>query len=202
MVKLPDGYSVFKDKKGSSSGARKGNPPDDGTQDLDDGVDFGGPEDDEEPQKEAKSEEKGEAPEYEDMVDGPLPAKGLQAVPKYLGKPRFPWGTTWSTPTAMYFGLEGKDGFAHRYSFDGGHFTTVTRVAAFGWNTIQRQVIPPDMDRDYFFPQYVPVRERCTEPEFCVTWVRKVSEFRNSRKGRSSTFDHWIALWDIRKGTC
>ena len=34
------------------------------------------------------------------------------------------------------------------------------------------------MDRDYFFPQYVPVRERCTEPEFCVTWVRKVSEFR------------------------
>ena len=34
------------------------------------------------------------------------------------------------------------------------------------------------MDRDHFFPQYVPVRERRTAPEFCVTWVRKVSEFR------------------------
>ena len=140
-----------------------------------------------------------------------------------------------------YYGLEGKDGFAHRYSFEGGHFTTVTRVvaateggtakviiayslealsakeakmrepwkdnsdakakmvlmrlrvmetpnqlAAFGWNTIQRPVIPLEMDRDYFFPQYVPVRERCTAPEFCVTWVRKVSEFRELPKAEKA----------------
>ena len=45
-------------------------------------------------------------------------------------------------------------------------------LATFGWNTIQCALLPPDMDRDHFFPQYVPVRERCTAPEFCVTWVR------------------------------
>ena len=76
MVKLPDEYSAFKDKKGSSSVTRKGNPHDDGTQDQDDEVDFGGPDDEEEPPKAAKPEEEGEAPEYEDMVDGPLPARG------------------------------------------------------------------------------------------------------------------------------
>ena len=64
------------------------------------------------------------------MIDGPLPAKGLGAGPKYLGKPRFPWAAMWSPPTTLCFGLEGKNGFAHRYSFDGGQFTTVTRVVA------------------------------------------------------------------------
>ena len=57
-------------------------------------------------------------------------------------------------------------------------FETPLQVAAFGWSTVQRTVIPPDQDRDYYFPQYVPVREVCTQPEFCVTWVRKVSKFR------------------------
>ena len=33
-------------------------------------------------------------------------------------------------------------------------------IAAFGWATVQRALIPPDQDRDYYFqPQYVPVRE-------------------------------------------
>ena len=123
-------------------------------------------------------------------------------------------------------------GFSHRYSFDGGQFTTVTRVvaataeatakviisyvlealskkesqmsepwkssdarekmflmklrvmetprqlAAFGWNAMVRDVIPPDQDKDLYFPQYVPVRERCSGSQFCVTWVRKVRSFR------------------------
>ena len=49
MGKLPDVYSAFMGKKGSSSVTRKGNPHDDGTQDPDDGVDFGGPDDEDEP---------------------------------------------------------------------------------------------------------------------------------------------------------
>ena len=36
----------------------------------------------------------------------------------------------WAPPTTLCFGLEGKNGVAHRYSFDGGEFTTVTRVVA------------------------------------------------------------------------
>ena len=79
MDKIPDTFSVFKDKKG----ARKGNPRD---EIPDDGVDFSVPED-EEPPKPPEAEEQGEAPEYEEMIDGPLPAKGLGAGPKYLGKP-------------------------------------------------------------------------------------------------------------------
>ena len=55
---------------------------------------------------------------------------------------------------------------------------TPKQLALFGWNTVQRELIPPEMDRAHFFPQYVPVRERCTTPEFCVTWVPKVREFR------------------------
>ena len=51
-------------------------------------------------------------------------------------------------------------------------------MTAFGWATAQRRLIPPDQDRDYYFPQYVPVRELCSQPEFCVTWVRKVQQFR------------------------
>ena len=52
-------------------------------------------------------------------------------------------------------------------------FETPLQVAAFGWTTV-RDIIPPDQDRDFYSPQYVPVREVCTQPE-CVTWVRKVS---------------------------
>ena len=112
MDKIQDTFSVFKDKKG----ARKGNPDD---EIPDDGVDFSVPED-EKPPKPPETEEQGETPEYEDMIDGPLPAKGLGAGPKYLGKPRFPWAAIWAPPTTLCFGLEGKNGVAHRYSFDGG----------------------------------------------------------------------------------
>ena len=224
MDKIQDTFSVFKDKKGARKGNHDGEIPDDG-------VDFSVPED-EEPPKPPETEEQREAPEYEDMIDGPLPAKGLGAGQKYLGKPRFPWAAVWAPPTSLCFGLQGKKGVAHRCSFDGGEFTTVTRVvaataegnakviisylrealsmkesqldepwkssdarekmllmklrvlespaqlAAFGWNAMQRHEIPPDQDRDFYFPQYVPVRERCSGPVFCVTWVRKVSSFR------------------------
>ena len=179
-----------------------------------------------------KPEVQGDEPEYEDMVDGPLPGRGLDAGPKYLGRPRFPWATTWAPPAPLSLGLEGKKGVSNQYVDPKGQFTTVTRVvaatadgkpkvllsymlealsskearmpepwrssearekmflmklrvfetprqvAAFGWATVQRELIPPDQDRDFYFPQYVPVRELCTQPEFCVTWVRKVREFR------------------------
>ena len=194
MIKIKDEFSAFKDKKGTP----KGNPH----EDLDDGVGFGDPEDDE-PVKPSETEVQGEAPEYEDMINGPLPARGLGAGTKYLGK-------SWAPPTPLFMGLEGKNGITHRYNFDGGHFTTVTRVvavtaegtlkviisymlealsskesqmsepwkssdarekmflmklrvmetplqvAAFGWNSVQREVIPPDQDREVYFPQYVP----------------------------------------------
>ena len=55
---------------------------------------------------------------------------------------------------------------------------TPLQVAAFGWNAVQRDVIPPDQDRDVYFPQYVPAREISSGAQFCVTWVRKVSSFR------------------------
>ena len=55
---------------------------------------------------------------------------------------------------------------------------TPLQVAAFGWNSVQREVIPPDQDRDIYFPQYVPAREVSAGRQFCVTWVRKVSSFR------------------------
>ena len=55
---------------------------------------------------------------------------------------------------------------------------TPKQLAFFGWNIVQRELIPPEMDRDHFFPQSVPLRERCTTPEFRVTWVPKVKEFR------------------------
>ena len=121
MIKIKDEFSAFKDKKGTP----KGNPH----EDLDDGVDFGDPEDDE-AAKPQETEVQGEAPEYEDMIDGPLPAKGLGAGPKYLGKSRFPWAEVWAPPTPLFMGLEGKNGISHRYTFDGGQFTTVTRVVA------------------------------------------------------------------------
>ena len=89
-------------------------------EDPDDGVDFGVP------VKPPETEVQGEAPEYEDMIDGPLPAKGLGAGPKYLDKPRFPWGAMWAPPTPLSIGLEGKNGFSHRYSFDGGRVVAAT----------------------------------------------------------------------------
>ena len=219
MVKLKDVFTAFSEKKGSPH------------EEIDDEVDFGDPEE-EEPAKTTVPEVKGDAPEYEDMINGPLPGRGLSAGPKYLGKSRLPWATVWDPPAPLSIGLEGKDGFSFQYSFSRGQFTTVTRVvaatedgkpnvivsylleglstketkmtepwrssdarelmflmklrvmetpqqvAAFGWTTVQRDVIPPDQDRSHFFPQYVPVREVCTKPEFCVTWVRKVSAFR------------------------
>ena len=36
----------------------------------------------------------------------------------------------------------------------------------------------PERNRDYFFPQYVPVRERVSSAEFCVAWVPKAKSFR------------------------
>ena len=59
-----------------------------------------------------------------------LPERGLGIGAKYLGQPRFPWGSRWSPPTSLYCGPDNKDGYAHSYSFDGGHFTTMTRVVA------------------------------------------------------------------------
>ena len=219
MDKLKDEFSVFKDLKG--------NPHDE----EDDGVDFD-PDEEVQPDNSAKPEVQVDEPEYEDMVDGPLPERGLDAGPKYLGPPRFPWAVVWAPPSPLQIGLEGKKGFSNQYVDPKGQFTTVTRVvsatadgkpkvllsymlealsvkearmnqpwkssearekmflmklrvmetpreiAAFGWATVQRTLIPPDQDRDYYFPQYVPVRELCSQPEFCVTWVRKVREFR------------------------
>ena len=53
---------------------------------------------------------------------------------------------------------------------------TPTQLALFGWNTVQRELIPLEMDRDRFFPQYVPVRERCDTPESCVQSFRQLPE--------------------------
>ena len=219
MEKLKDEFTVFPDKKG--------NPHDE----VDDGVDFE-PDEEVQPDNSAKPEAPADEPEYEDMVDGPLPERGLEAGPKYLGSPRFPWAAVWAPPAPLQIGLEGKKGFSSQYVDPKGQFTTVTRVVsatadgkpkvllsymlealsvkesrmnqpwkssearekmflmklrvmetprdmtAFGWATAQRRLIPPDQDRDYYFPQYVPVRELCSQPEFCVTWVRKVQQFR------------------------
>ena len=94
MIKLKDEYSVFRDRDGSSSGTRKRNPHDDNNQDLDDGVDFGCPDDEEEePPPVANPSEEEEAPEYEDMVNGPVPAKGLSTVSvARFSSPLFPEG--------------------------------------------------------------------------------------------------------------
>ena len=200
MTKLKDEFSAFKDLKG--------NPHDE----EDDGVHFD-PDEEEQPDKTAEPEVQSDEPEYEDMIDGPLPGRGLDAGPKYLGRPRFPWAAVWAPPAPLHLGLEGKSGFSNQYVDPKGHFTTVTRVvaatadgkpkvllsyllealspkvtrmrepwkssdarekmflmklrvfetprqvAAFGWSTMQREVIPPDQDRDTYFPQYVPVRE-------------------------------------------
>ena len=70
-------------------------------------------------------------------------------------------------------------------------FETPQQVAAFGWTTVQRDIIPPDQDRDF-----------CTQPEFCVTWVRKVSSFRQARascSGRRSR-NLWIHTTCTRNG--
>ena len=82
MTKLKDEFSVFKDLKG--------NPHDE----EDEGVDFD-PDEEVQPDNSAKPEAKNDEPEYEDMVDGPLPERGLDAGPKYLGPPRFPWAVVW-----------------------------------------------------------------------------------------------------------
>ena len=69
-------------------------------------------------------------PEYEDMVDGPLPERGLEAGSKYLGSPRFPWAAVWAPPAPLQIGLEGKKGFSSQYIDPKGQFTTVTRVVS------------------------------------------------------------------------
>ena len=58
--------------------------------------------------QEEEPEVQGEAQEYEDMIDGPLPGRGLSAEPKYLGRPRFPWATMRAPPAPLYIGLEGR----------------------------------------------------------------------------------------------
>ena len=68
MTKLKDEFSAFKD--------RKGNPHDE----EDDGVDFD-PDEEEQPDKTPVPEVQGGEPEYEDMVNGPLPGRGLDAGP-------------------------------------------------------------------------------------------------------------------------
>ena len=46
---------------------------------------------------------------------------------------------------------------------------TPKQLALFGWNTVQGELIPAERDRDHFFPQCVPIRERVSSAEFCVT---------------------------------
>ena len=117
MSKLKDEFSAFKDLKG--------NPHDE----EDDGVDFD-PDEEVQPDNSAKPEVQGDEPEYEDMVDGPLPGRGVDAGPKCLGRPRFPWATTWAPPTPLRLGLEGKKGVSNQYVDPKGQFTTVTRVVS------------------------------------------------------------------------
>ena len=117
MDKLKDEFSAFKDLKG--------NPHDE----EDDGVDFD-PDEEVPPDNSAKPEAQIDEPEYEDMVDGPLPERGLNAGPKYLGPPRFPWAVVWAPPAPLQIGLEGKKGFSNQYVDPKGQFTTVTRVVS------------------------------------------------------------------------
>ena len=219
MSKLKDEFSAFTDLKGNPHDVE------------DDEADFD-PDEEVQPDKPADPDAQSEEIEYEDMVDGPLPERGMDLGPKHLGPPRFPWAVVWAPPEPLHLGLEGKRGFSNQYVDPKGKFTTVTRVVsatadgkpkvllsymlealsvkearmnepwkssearekmflmklrvmesprelvAFGWATVQRTLIPPDQDRDHYFPQYVPVRELCSQPEFCVTWVRKVRQFR------------------------
>ena len=73
------------------------------------------PDEEEQPDKTAEPEVQGDEPEYEDMIDGPLPGRGLDAGPKYLGRPRFPWAAVWAPPAPLHLGLEGKSGFSNQY---------------------------------------------------------------------------------------
>ena len=88
MEKLKDEFTVFPDKKG--------NPHDE----VDDGVDFE-PDEEVQPDNSAKPEAPADEPECEDMVDGPLPERGLEAGPKYLGSPRFSMGSCVGTAGAV-----------------------------------------------------------------------------------------------------
>ena len=65
--KLPDEFSAFVGRTGPPPTPRKGNPHDGGPKSPDDGVDFGGPDDDDEPPRAPKPDAEEEAPEYEDM---------------------------------------------------------------------------------------------------------------------------------------
>ena len=82
-------------------------------------------------------------------------------------------------------------------------FETPRQVAAFGRSTMQREVIPPDQDRDIYFPQYVPVRELCTQPEFLCDLGQKgerVQRGTSSSKGRSTAIEHKYPLWEDDEG--
>ena len=74
MVKLKDVFTVFKDKKG--------NPHE---EQVDDGVDFGDPEE-EEPTKPTEPEVQGDAPEYEGYDRWTASRKGLKRRTKILGQ--------------------------------------------------------------------------------------------------------------------
>ena len=127
---LLDEFSAFVGRTGTPPTPRKGNPHDDDSKPQDDGVDFGVPDEDEEPPSATKSPVEEEPPTYEDMDNGPLAGQGLGTVAKYMGTPRFRWGSHWEATRISSSMLDTKDGYSFSYPLDGGHFTTVTRVVA------------------------------------------------------------------------
>ena len=129
--KLDDEFSAFVGRTGPPPTPKnKGNPHSDDSKPQDDGVDFGGPEEDEEPEVANKTPAEEEPPTYEDMVDGPLAGHGVGTVAKHMGAPRFRWGSHWEASRISASFLDTKDGYYFSYPLDGGHFTTVTRVVA------------------------------------------------------------------------
>ena len=49
---------------------------------------------------------------------------------------------------------------------------TPDQLKLFGWNST-KDPLPAPHDPEQFFPQYVPMRQKCATPAFTVTWVRK-----------------------------
>ena len=88
MTKLKDEFAAFKDLKG--------NPHDE----EDDGVDFD-PDEEEQPDKTAEPEVQGDEPDYEDMIDGPLPGRGLGRRTKILGQATLSMGSSVGTASAV-----------------------------------------------------------------------------------------------------
>ena len=128
--KLGDEFSAFVGRTPPPTPKNKGNPHSDDSKPQDDGVDFGVPEEDEEPEVANKAPVEEEPPTYEDMDNGPLAGHGVDTVAKHMGAPRFRWGSHWEARRISACLLDTKDGHYFSYPLDGGHFTTVTRRVA------------------------------------------------------------------------